>query len=446
MSLIVDRVIREQAIGLPHLTVAKINFLLRKSPPLALKSSERPLDKANKEAFDALVFLGCSYSYRRDASAISDSFSTMWSVVCAWGFIFLRDIVLSEIHTEEEEVLRDRMTCAIAGLFRLNVNLRLVSLHDRVVTSIPEFLAVSLEVQLRLLDTNHPAFGHWAHFYFTFCDVIKIRETWNARAYQRVCERLATQSQAGGRKYDISGLCIRRFNEEAYKDEKDFDTQGFHAVMMCWMVFGQSSETVMRRLLARGAIPLLVKATRRFSRLALKRKQEKWDDALWYFQFANSIVDCEDFLLVAVGKGQTWITEALDAKMLRALASIPATLERRYSNIPIGRQTEGILDLLKPFVLYRSVLNSVLGDWKRMRREGMTSAIEVVDKAMRGVVKHAEEIKDVYRAFETMTPSLSVHCSNHNVSSFRLSSVWDAKTRSKSSVQSATMIHWTLCG
>ncbi|KAJ8081282.1 hypothetical protein PM082_007115 [Marasmius tenuissimus] len=338
----------------------------------------------------------------------------MWSVACAWGFIFLRDIVLSEIHPEEEEVLRDRVICAMAGLFRLNVNLRLVSLHDRVVISIPEFLAVSLEVLLRLLDTNHPAFGHWAHFYFTFCDVIKIRETWNARDYQRVCERLATQSQAGGRKYDISGLCIRRFNEEVYRDEKDFDTQGFHTVMMCWMVFGQSSETVMRRLLARGAISLLVKAIRRFSRLALKRKQEKWDDTLWYFQFANSIVDCEDFLLVAVGKGQMWITEALDARMLRALASIPATLEGRYSNIPIGRQTEGILDLLKPFVLYRSVFNRVLGDWKRMQREGMTSAIEVVDKAMRGVVKYAEEIKDVHRAFETMTPSLSVHCLNHN--------------------------------
>ncbi|KAL0058476.1 hypothetical protein AAF712_014848 [Marasmius tenuissimus] len=342
----------------------------------------------------------------------------MWSVACAWGFIFLRDIELSEIHPEEEEVLRDRIICAMAGLFRLNVNLRLVSLHDRVVISIPEFLAVSLE----------------------------IRETWNARAYQRVCERLATQSQAGGRKYDISGLCIRRFNEEVYRDEKDFDTQGFHTVMMCWMVFGQSSETVMRRLLARGAISLLVKAIRRFSRLALKRKQEKWDDTLWYFQFANSIVDCEDFLLVAVGKGQMWITEALDARMLRALASIPATLEGRYSNIPIGRQTEGILDLLKPFVLYRSVFNRVLGDWKRMQREGMTSAIEVVDKAMRGVVKYAEEIKDVHRAFETMTPSLSVHCLNHNVSSFRLSSVWDADTHSKSSVQSATIIHWTLCG
>ncbi|KAK1236053.1 hypothetical protein PQX77_000692, partial [Marasmius sp. AFHP31] len=414
MSPVEDREIREQAIGLPHFTVAKMKFLLGKPPPLALKPSERPLEKANKEALDALVVLGCSFSYRRDTSSISDSISTIWSSACAWGFIFLRDIVLSEIHTEAEEVLRNRIICAMAGLFRASANLQLTSLHNRVTKSIPEFLAVSLEVLLHLLDTSHPAFRHWAHFHFMFCDIIKVRETWNAGLYRRVCERLATQSQARGRSYDISGLCIRRFNEEVYRDEKEIDMQGLHTVMMCCMVFGQSSETVMRNLLARGVIALLVKAIRRFSRLALNRKREKWDDTLWYFQFANSIVDCEDFLLVALDKGQTWIMEALDARMLRALASIPATLEGRYSNIPIGRQTEGILDLLKPFVVYRGVFNRVLGDWKRMQKEGLTSAIEVVDKAMRGVVKYAEETKDVYRAFETMTPSLSVHCSNRN--------------------------------
>ncbi|KAL0573243.1 hypothetical protein V5O48_008711 [Marasmius crinis-equi] len=399
-----DQKIREHAVGLSHLTLPKIKTLLAKAPPDSLDPSKGPTNRSQKDALDALVALGCSYALRHDSLLvpISSFLPSVWSSACAWGFIFMRDIVLSDI---AEGSLKDKIICAMGGLFSKIVEIGSISVHNQVFASIPHFLDVSLEILVQLLAADHLAFQHWSHFHFVFCDVIKGLKTRNAREYQRISDRLAP-------KYDIPGLCIRRFNEEVF--DGDMSSQGFHTVMMCWMTFSQSSETVFRAILSKGGISCVVNGIHRFVRLSIGKKRPRWDDNLYYLQVANSIVDCEDILLTMLTRGQSWVIEALDCQLLTVLAKVPPSLDGKWANIPIGRQTVAIVECIMPFVIYRGVLNRVIRAKIRMDIMGGNIGIEAVQDAIQKLLNYAAETKEAYRVFEKITPSLSTHCSNTN--------------------------------
>ncbi|KAL0573242.1 hypothetical protein V5O48_008710 [Marasmius crinis-equi] len=313
----------------------------------------------------------------------------------------MRDIVLSEI---AEDWLKDRVICAMGGLFSKIVEIGSISVHNQVFASIPDFLDVSLEILIQLLAEDHPAFDCWCHFHFASCDIITgLRETRNAREYARITDRLAP-------KYNIPGLCIRRFNEELYRD--DMGSQGFHTVTMCWMIVSQSSPAVVRGILAKGGISCLVNAIHRFVRLSTRKKHPEWDDSFYLLQVATGIVDCEDFLITLLNKGESWVIEALDCQLLTVLAKIPPSLDRKSANIPIGRQTEGIVKCLMPYVIHRGVLNRVFREKNRMDRTEGNVGIKAVQNAIQELMNYANATKEAYRVFENITPSLSAHCSN----------------------------------
>ncbi|KAL0566596.1 hypothetical protein V5O48_015414 [Marasmius crinis-equi] len=396
--------------------------LSRETPPLESIDSSHP----SHELYNALnAITAVAGPIRRSSPAMltqDNMLKKLWPLIASWTVFLLKSIVINGSPTTPKSI--DFQTNVVFGCCMVSRLLEHTD-PDHACRQTPFFIPTILHVILHLANISHPGF----------------ETMWSELSKVLECRESLVQFRSGvaqlRRVYDIPGLFTRLILSECHQGKEYIDSWILDSCLAFINHCLAYSPDLTRPLRAHNMVRWLTLILHRF---ASKQKSIRDGD----LEVAcPSLVHCCDWLEQAfLQDGLTWVEQVLDGRILGSMVRLVdlskhPILRNENPKPDLEEPMTNVVEAIRPFLVYRSVVNRVLkevrlvreaGLWEERRRDTFWEALRVLEK-------EAERMKELMRQFDS-DQAASIQCCAYRKVSFELKFLFTRSVCSCSSFNS----------